>query len=68
LINIIVPIFNYVQLNSSKYSQFKIFEEAINLLNNKKNITLEGKNKMIECKKNLNKDFKLPNTLKFTDA
>ena len=45
LINIILPIFNYVQLNSSKFSQFKVFEEAVKLLKDKSHLTIEGKKK-----------------------
>ena len=67
LINIIVPIFNFVQLNSSKFSQFKIFEEAVKLLNNKSHLTLEGKTKMIDYKKKLNKDYKVPDYINITE-
>jgi len=67
LINIIVPIFNFVQLNNSKFSQFKIFEEAVKLLNNKSHLTLEGKTKMVDYKKRLNKDYKLPDYINITE-
>jgi len=68
LINFIVPIFNFVQLNSSKYFQFKVFEEAVKLLEEKSHLTIEGKNKMIDCKKRLNKIYKLPDSINITDA
>ena len=68
LIHIIVPLFNYVQLNSSKYSQFKVFEEAVNLLVDKVHLTPEGKIKMIDCKNRLNKDHKLRDSIKITHA
>jgi LAGLIDADG endonuclease len=68
LINIILPIFNYVQLNSSKYSQFKVFEEAVKLLKDKSHLTIEGKKKMTDFKKRLNKDYKLPDFIYITDA
>jgi len=68
LINIILPIFNYVQLNSSKYSQFKVFEEAVKLFKDKSHLTIEGKKKMIDFKKRLNKDYKLPDFIYITDA
>lgn len=68
MINIILPIFNYVQLNSSKYYQFKVFEEAFKLLKDKSHLTIEGKKKMIEFKKRLNKDYKLPDFIYITDA
>lgn len=67
LIYIILPIFNFVKLNSSKFSQFKIFEEAVKLLIDKIHLTTEGKIKMIDYKKNLNKDYKLPDQINITD-
>jgi hypothetical protein len=48
LINVILPIFSYVKLNSSKYFQFLIFEKAVNLLINKKHLDTVGKLKFIE--------------------
>lgn len=48
LIYVILPIFNFVSLNSSKYSQFLIFEKAIKLIKNKKHLSLEGKLEMIK--------------------
>jgi hypothetical protein len=58
----------YVQLNSSKFYHFKVFEEAVKLLNNKSHLIIEGKTKMIDCKKRLNKDYKLPDNIYITDA
>lgn len=43
LINVILPIFNFVKLNSSKYYQYLIFEKAIKLIINKKHLSPEGK-------------------------
>lgn len=43
LIQVILPIFNIVNLNSSKYYQFLIFEKAINLIKDKKHLYPEGK-------------------------
>jgi cytochrome c oxidase subunit 3 len=68
LINFIVPIFYFVKLNSSKYSQFQVFEKAVKLLYNKTHLTVEGKNKMIDLKKSLNKEHKLPDFINITDA
>jgi hypothetical protein len=68
LINIIVPIFNFVQLNSSKFYQFKVFEEAVNLLKDKSHLTIEGKKKMIDCKNRLNQDYKLPDIINIREA
>lgn len=48
LINVILPIFNYAKLNSSKYFQFLIFEKAINLIKNKYHLTEEGKLEIIK--------------------
>jgi cytochrome c oxidase subunit 3 len=48
LIHIILPIFNFVKLNSSKYYQYIIFEKAINLIKNKKHLSSEGKLEMIK--------------------
>jgi len=43
LINIILPIFNFIKLNSSKYFQFLIFEKAVNLISNKNHLSELGK-------------------------
>ena len=48
LINIILPIFNHVQLNSSKYYQFLVFEKTVNLIKNKKHLSFEGKLEIIK--------------------
>jgi hypothetical protein len=48
LIHIILPIFNFVKLNSSKYYQYLIFEKAINLIKFKNHLSPEGKLKMIK--------------------
>jgi hypothetical protein len=68
LIHIIIPIFRYAPLNSSKHSQFKVFEEAVKLLVDKSHLTAEGKRKMLDCKNRLNKDYKLPDSINITDA
>lgn len=48
LIYIILPIFNFVHLHSSKCSQFKVFEKALNLVINKEHLSSEGKLKIIK--------------------
>lgn len=48
LIDIILPIFNHVQLNSSKYYQFLVFEKAISLIKDKKHLSSEGKLEIIK--------------------
>ena len=47
LINVIVPIFNFMELKSSKYFQYLIFKKAVNLLINKKHLTPKGKLKNV---------------------
>lgn len=53
LINVILPIFKYMELKSSKYFQFLIFENAVNLLINKKHLSPEGKLKILEYYKEM---------------
>lgn len=48
LINVISPIFNFVELNSSKYYDFLIFENIINLIKNKHHLSSEGKKEIIK--------------------
>jgi hypothetical protein len=47
LLQILLPIFNFTKLNSSKYHQFIIFEKIVNFINEKKHLSKEGKLKMI---------------------
>jgi len=50
LINVILPIFNFFKLNSSKYYQYLIFEKAIKLIKNKNlynNIKIDNYSKLI---------------------
>jgi len=53
LINVILPIFKYTELKSSKYFQFLIFENAVNLLINKKHLSPEGRLKILEYYKEI---------------
>jgi len=39
LINVILPIFKYVELNSSKYYDYLIFEKVVNLVKDKKHLS-----------------------------
>jgi hypothetical protein len=48
LIHVILPIFNYVKLNSSKYFHYLIFKKAVNLIINKKHLSSEGKLEIIK--------------------
>lgn len=53
LIQIILPIFNFVKLNSSKYNQFIVFEKAVNLIKDKKHLLPKGKLEMINLQKEI---------------
>lgn len=68
LLNIILPIFDYTPLRSSKFSQYQVFKEAVNLFNKKIHLTSEGKTIMIDCKNRLNKDYTIPEPIIISDA
>ena len=48
LINIIIPVFNFIELKSSKYNQFLVFEKAVNLIKNKDHLTANGRLEIIK--------------------
>jgi hypothetical protein len=48
-----LPIFNSVELKSSKYYQYLVFEKAVKLLINKQHLTLQGKLEILEHYKNM---------------
>jgi hypothetical protein len=48
LINIIIPVFNFIELKSSKYNQFLVFEKAVNLIKNKNHLTAIGRLEIIK--------------------
>jgi cytochrome c oxidase subunit 3 len=48
LINVILPIFKFVELNSSKYYDYLIFEKAVNLVKNKLHLLPNGKQDIIK--------------------
>lgn len=48
---VIVPVFTYANLNSSKYHDFIIFSKAVNIVKNKKHLSAEGKLEMISLYK-----------------
>jgi cytochrome c oxidase subunit 3 len=48
LIFVVLPIFKYFPLNSSKYYQFLVFEKAVNLFINKFHLTPQGRLLMIQ--------------------
>lgn len=53
LLNIVLPIFNNTNLNSSKYYQFKLFEKAVLLINDKQHLLPQGKMDIIKYKKEM---------------
>ena len=53
LINVILPLFDHVELKSSKYFQYLIFKKAVNLLKSKAHLTFYGKLKILEYYKNI---------------
>lgn len=53
LLNIVLPIFNNTNLNSSKYYQFKLFEKAVLLTNDKQHLLPQGKLDIINYKKEM---------------
>ena len=48
LINVILPLFNFVKLNSSKYYDYLIFEKVVNLVKNKQHLSSKGKQEIIK--------------------
>lgn len=48
LINIILPIFNFVQLNSFKYYYYLIFEKVVNLVKNKYHSSVKDKLEVVK--------------------
>jgi hypothetical protein len=46
----------------------KYLKNQLKLLKDKSHLTIEGKKKMIDFKKRLNKDYKLPDFICITDA
>lgn len=53
LLYIIIPLFNHVNLNSSKYHHFVSFMKAVELKRNNKNLSDADKFKIIELKKEM---------------
>jgi len=52
--NIIIPFLDKYPLLTSKYLNYKTFKEAINLMIDKKHLTLEGMNKIKELASKMN--------------
>jgi cytochrome c oxidase subunit 3 len=55
LLYIIVPIFEYVNLNSSKYHHFDLFKKAVFLTKDKSHLSSNGKLDIINIKKEMQK-------------
>jgi len=55
LLYTIIPIFDNVNLNSSKYHHFLLFKKAVILTKNKKHLSDEGKLEIIKFKKEMQK-------------
>jgi hypothetical protein len=53
LLHAILPIFNTVNLNSSKYHHFDVFRKAVSLLKDKNHLSDKGKFEIIKCKKEM---------------
>lgn len=55
LLHVILPIFDYVNLNSSKSHHFVLFRKAVTLVkDNNSNLSHTGKLVIIQCKKEIN--------------
>ena len=55
LIYVVLPIFNYVNLNSSKYHHFILFEKALNLVKTNDHLNATGKMQIIDLQKQMQK-------------
>jgi hypothetical protein len=53
LVNVIIPIFTYVNLNSSKYYHFELFKKAVSLTSNKDHLSNTGKSTIINYQKQM---------------
>lgn len=55
LTNVIIPHFNAYPLNSQKRADFELFKMAIDLINRKEHLTMEGLNKIVCIRAAMNK-------------
>jgi hypothetical protein len=53
LLYVIIPIFNYINLNSSKYHHFTLFKKAVMLTKNKHHLLDKGKLEIIKYQKEM---------------
>jgi uncharacterized ubiquitin-like protein YukD len=65
--NIIISLFEYFQLNSTKYTQYIVFKNAAELIYNKSHLTNDGLSKLIYLKSILNINAYTPDSLNITD-
>ena len=65
LLHIIIPIFDYVNLNSSKYYHFELFKKAVFLTKDKSHLLDKGKLEIINCRKEMQmmSDKWVPNSM-----
>ena len=68
LLQILLPIFNLLKLNSSKYYQFIIFEKAVNLINEKKHLSKEGKLEMIKYYHEMKDNYLAPTSKELNNS
>nr|WDS46421.1 LAGLIDADG homing endonuclease [Cyathus striatus] len=62
LVQVVLPLFNFIKLNSSKYYHFLIFEKAVNLFKDKKHLSKEGKLEMISLYKQMKLSYLAPSS------
>lgn len=62
LLHVILPIFDSVNLNSSKYHHFVIFKKAVTLLKDNSHLSDKGKLEIIKCFKEMKNMSFLPRT------
>jgi LAGLIDADG endonuclease len=67
IINIVIPIFNDFQLNSTKYSKFIIFKNAANIIYRKYHLTYEGLSQILHLKDIMHKEPNCPDIINITD-
>lgn len=54
LLHVILPIFDFENLKSSKYHQYEVFKKAVTLIKDKSHLSDKGKLEIINSKKKMN--------------
>jgi len=67
IIHIIIPIFNFFLLNSSKYSQFLTFKQAATIIYDKTHLINVGFSKLLYLRNNIYENPNSPNLIRITD-